>query len=81
MVAINTMVKKQADKDTVLAQTRAVKNCLKFVSKCTEDVNEVLFLTRQPKESGLEASSLRLTRFKELTNKFELLPGVWMSKK
>lgn len=39
----------------MLAQAKAVVNCLKFVSKCTEDINEVLYLASQPHESGLES--------------------------
>jgi len=54
VVAINTMVKAKKDKDDVLAQAKAVENCLKFVSKCTEDINEVLYLVSQPQETGLE---------------------------
>lgn len=55
VVAINTMVKGKKDQEDVLAQAKAVVNCLKFVSKCTEDINEVLYLASQPHESGLES--------------------------
>jgi len=58
MCAINTIIKSENKKKSIFQQIDKVKNTTKFKSKCTEDVNEVVFLAKPVSDTSTPKSRL-----------------------
>lgn len=79
--AINTIIKSEVKKTEIFKEISLVKQTLKFKSKCTEDVNEVVYLVKTEDGSATTTSKDRLATINKNVAAMGVRQDIWLSKK
>ena len=78
---INTIIKSEVKKAEIFKEIGLVQQTQKFKSKCTEDVNEVVYLVKTEDGSATTTSKDRLATINKNVAAMGVRQDIWLSKK